>query len=169
MLNQIRDMINQNSRRRTILNQLGDIERRLFDATTKSRQLSLKRYIKNLSHMKHSEYGQKADDMPDCTICLIMFAPEDKIMAFQCDPKHYFHSKCGQEWLEVKTECPLCRRDFTEEINKEIAESEDIISDVARQAVDEGADGENRERISQEHAQLNELVRELTASLGELH
>ena len=75
--------------------------------------------------------------MPDCTICLVTFEPEDDIVAFSCDPKHYFHAKCAHEWLEVKTECPLCRHDFTEEINKYITNSDDIINDVARQAVND--------------------------------
>ena len=64
--------------------------------------------------MKFSDYEQQDPDMPDCTICLVTFVPDDDIIAFECDPKHYFHTKCGQDWLSVKTECPLCRHDFTE-------------------------------------------------------
>lgn len=56
--------------------------------------------------------------MPDCTICLINFIPDDEIVVFNCNVKHYFHTKCGVEWLQVKTECPLCRFDFAEDIHK---------------------------------------------------
>ena len=56
--------------------------------------------------------------MPDCTICLNDFAPDDEIVIFSCDFKHYYHKACGLEWLEVKRECPLCRFDFTEEIEQ---------------------------------------------------
>ena len=82
--------------------------------------------------MSHREYQQKDPDMPDCVICLITFAPDEDIIVFACDEKHYFHKKCGQEWLQVKTECPLCRFDFSDEIHKFIQENDDIITDVAR-------------------------------------
>ena len=61
---------------------MGDIERRLLEATEKSRQLSLRRYIANLQNLTHSEYQHKDADMPDCTICLITFAPSDEIVVF---------------------------------------------------------------------------------------
>ena len=54
--------------------------------------------------------------MADCSICLINFHSDDEILVFSCDSKHYFHSKCGSEWLDIKTECPLCRKDFKDEI-----------------------------------------------------
>mmetsp|Transcript_28570 Transcript_28570/g.35347 ORF Transcript_28570/g.35347 Transcript_28570/m.35347 type:complete len:285 (+) Transcript_28570:441-1295(+) len=95
LVNQIRSMISQNSRRRNILSQLGDIERRLYEATQKSRQLSLKRYVQSLKEHRYKDYEMKDPEMPNCTICLITFAPEDNVIAFSCDPKHYFHSKCG--------------------------------------------------------------------------
>ena len=59
LVNQIRSMINQNARRRNILSQLGDIERRLYDATQKSRQLSLRRYISSLEQQKYGNYEHK--------------------------------------------------------------------------------------------------------------
>ena len=77
LLHQIRDIITQNARRRHILGQLGDIERRLLEATEKSRKLSLKRYVQSLEQTSHESYLHKDPDMPDCTICLITFAPED--------------------------------------------------------------------------------------------
>ena len=54
--------------------------------------------------------------MADCSICLINFHSDDEILVFSCDSKHYFHSKCGSEWLEIKPECPLCRKNFKNEI-----------------------------------------------------
>ena len=87
--------------------------------------------------MGHAEYHQKDNEMPDCPICLITFASDDQIVVFSCDSKHYFHMKCGTEWLEVKTECPLCRTDFSEQIADFLAKSDDIRSEVAREAVSE--------------------------------
>ena len=111
-LQQIQGIISQNERRRNILGQLEDVERRLLEATEKSRKLSLERYKNSLKCICYEEYQQKDEDMPDCSICLINFEPTDEIIVFNCDPKHYFHKNCGHEWLAVKTECPLCRFDF---------------------------------------------------------
>ena len=80
--------------------------------------------------------------MPDCTICLINFTPDDDIIVFSCNERHYFHEKCAVEWLEVKTECPLCRFEFAEEIHKHLQKSDDIIDDVARQAAHENSQQE---------------------------
>lgn len=67
--------------------------------------------------MQHAEYEKKDCEMPDCPICLVTFTPADSLMVFECDAKHYFHEKCGKDWLKVKTSCPLCRTDFTDKIN----------------------------------------------------
>ena len=72
--------------------------------------------------------------MPDCPICLVTFAPDDEIIAYECDPKHYFHAKCALEWLQTKPECPLCRTEFTEKIKKLAALKGDEIQEVAREA-----------------------------------
>ena len=93
--------------------------------------------------MSHKEYKQKDDDMPDCPICLVNFVPDDELLVFSCDVKHYFHKKCGIEWLDVKTECPLCRADFTQNIHEFIEQNDDIINDVARQAIDANPSGNN--------------------------
>lgn len=66
----------------------------------------------SLQQMSHLEYSKKDADMPDCIICLVTFCSDDQIVVFSCDQKHYFHKKCGFEWLEVRTECPLCRFNF---------------------------------------------------------
>ena len=79
------------------------------------------------------------------------------------------------EWLEGKTECPLCRYDFTQEIHEFIQKSDDILNDVAREAINDSHRGETSERgggdgdandadgirIRAEQAAANELVREL--------
>ena len=113
---QITEILSTNARRRNILGQINDVERRLLEATRRSRELSLKRYIASLKHEQHDTYASKNPEMPDCTICLVGFAEADELVVFDCDVKHYFHAKCGADWLLVKTECPLCRYDFRQQI-----------------------------------------------------
>ena len=86
------------------------------------------------------------------------------------------------EWLEVKTECPLCRYDFTQEMHDFIQKSDDILNDVAREAISDSHREEAPEldangnvndadaiQIRAEQAAANELVQELQNSMGELH
>ena len=73
-------------------------------------------------------HDEKDTDMPECSICLVSFVPDDEIILFSCDKKHYFHRKCGAEWLVLKTDCPLCRRDF----NDDFFLSLELCQEVAR-------------------------------------
>lgn len=150
----------------------------MLEATKKSRQLSLKRYLRTFQQFRHEEYEKKDREMPDCTICLESYVPSDLLIVFTCDEKHYFHKECGYEWLQVKTECPLCRYDFENEINNFIKyRSNDIIQEVARETALEGSTyGQNGrahdtsiQRMNQEQVNVDELVRELTQSMNELH
>lgn len=44
----------------------------------------------------------------ECPICLVKFIENETIMVLPCDPRHYFHVKCIQGWLEKNAECPIC-------------------------------------------------------------
>ena len=113
--------------------------------------------MKNLKQTCLKDYGLKDRDMPDCPICLVTFVEDDDLIVFACDPKHYFHKTCGSDWLVVKSECPLCRHDFSKKIGEFIAKDGDIINEVAREAA------QSREEATQE------LVSEITSSIIELH
>lgn len=43
----------------------------------------------------------------ECIICLENYKKNDEISILSCD--HYYHTKCLNEWLKKKEECPLCR------------------------------------------------------------
>ena len=92
-----------------MLGQIKDIEKQLLEASKQTRQLALRRYVENLKHMLHKECQPQDLGSEDCVICLNDFDPEDEIVIYSCDTKHYFHKKCGAEWLDVRPECPLCR------------------------------------------------------------
>ncbi|KAI4363841.1 hypothetical protein MLD38_020008 [Melastoma candidum] len=63
---------------------------------------------------KYSYYRRFTQDMThsvDCVICMTCIDlsqhPSD-CMVTPCD--HYFHSGCLQRWMDIKMECPTCRR-----------------------------------------------------------
>jgi hypothetical protein len=44
--------------------------------------------------------------MPDCSICLLQIGAND-LRTTSC--RHEFHRDCLQQWLDLKSSCPLCR------------------------------------------------------------
>ncbi len=42
-----------------------------------------------------------------CAICLIPFHNNDNIADISCS--HLFHGTCLAPWLEIQSQCPLCR------------------------------------------------------------
>ena len=48
-----------------------------------------------------------------CPICLQDYTPSDEVAELNCDDRHCFHSRCLEDWLKHKLECPLCKRPVT--------------------------------------------------------
>jgi len=44
----------------------------------------------------------------ECVICLTKYKENDEIKFLPCDPRHFFHSKCIDQWLLQNLICPLC-------------------------------------------------------------
>ena len=63
-------------------------------------------------HLK--KYSALREDK--CPICLVKYKSSDIIKEFSC--KHIFHKNCIFKWLKTSNVCPICKHDFTEEINK---------------------------------------------------
>lgn len=51
------------------------------------------------------EYG-----IPECVICMNEIRVKDSRSRALTPCDHYFHSKCLQQWMNIKMECPTCRR-----------------------------------------------------------
>ena len=94
----------------------------------KSKELALKKFVQQLKCENYDLYKNKDSEMTDCTICLVEFMPSDDIIVLPCDEKHYFHKKCAIDWLQMKTECPLCRKDFSDDILKHVKTSNERMS-----------------------------------------
>ncbi|TNV71940.1 hypothetical protein FGO68_gene15098 [Halteria grandinella] len=59
---------------------------------------------------KNKIQAAKNDGMAECVICMEEYKETDEIAELKCDQRHYFHSKCLEQWLKRKLECPLCKR-----------------------------------------------------------
>ena len=51
-----------------------------------------------------------------CSICLVDFEDESNISLTDCD--HIFHMDCITEWSRYKKDCPVCRKDLKNKLEK---------------------------------------------------
>ena len=49
----------------------------------------------------------------ECIICLEAFTDKDVVTPLPCSKRHYFHTKCIQDWGKRQKYCPLCTTPFT--------------------------------------------------------
>jgi len=70
--------------------------------------------IDSLSVVKYDAEKNKnlSSDMKSCPICLDDFDDGVEVRFLWC--LHRFHKKCIDQWLEKHTNCPICKKDFSE-------------------------------------------------------
>lgn len=96
----------------------------------------MQKYVACLLQVMYANYNEVVPNMK-CIVCQYDFKKDDDIVIFECNPKHYFHKLCGLEWLDLKTECPLCRMDFTDDIMKYVmTNDEKLIKKLSEQEPD---------------------------------
>ena len=86
---------------------IDETESHLQDSTMRrwgSRPSIIIRKLGNSSYNKKKQAGQNT-----CAICIDQFTDKCQITVLPCDVRHYFHTKCIQQWLERETNCPLCK------------------------------------------------------------
>ena len=64
--------------------------------------------------IKYSEIKDK--DNNSCSICLVDFEDDSQVGTTNCD--HIFHKECITEWSRYKKDCPVCREDLKNKIEK---------------------------------------------------
>jgi len=61
------------------------------------------------------------DDLPgsnECSICIVEYRLEDKIIQLKCSPMHHFHADCLKKWLKINGQCPVCRYSVFKDVMK---------------------------------------------------
>ena len=91
-----------------------------IQATTRGRQ-TRRRLKSNKSSRKSSPKSSPKSSIKECPICLEEISKKDasKIM---CSNKHLYHDKCIKQWIEHKTECPLCKENLLPDNKRKIIE-----------------------------------------------
>ena len=68
-------------------------------------------FLNAARNIKRKMFGDiRVQAMQECVICMEEFKEQDEIAELKCDERHYFHSKCLEDWLKRKLECPLCKK-----------------------------------------------------------
>lgn len=68
------------------------------------------KFIRMLKPKKFRPVDVKGEH--ECSVCMLPYTAEDKIITLPCNEQHHFHSFCIQTWLKVSITCPLCRQSF---------------------------------------------------------
>jgi len=65
--------------------------------------------------MKGKYNPEEHVDDKECIICMVDYVEQDDITPLPCNPKHFFHSACIENWLKSNNSCPLCKKPITKE------------------------------------------------------
>ncbi|OII73023.1 zinc-finger domain-containing protein [Cryptosporidium ubiquitum] len=83
----------------------------------------------SLSGFISSGSTQKSKNNYSCVICLNNIHDEDLVRKLPC--KHVYHFKCIDEWVKIKSNCPLCNINLISIYNQNIRERE-IVQSINR-------------------------------------
>ena len=64
-----------------------------------------------LSSLTRTQYDPNTfQHESNCVICLVDYEPNDMVTQLRCDDRHYFHTKCVEDWIKQgNNRCPYCR------------------------------------------------------------
>ena len=86
-------------------------EEEIGDLVTKYYETYLDRWKKIRDNGYFDEVSMKIDKsvyQDSCVICINDFKRNETILKLHCN--HIFHENCIEEWLQIKMECPICRK-----------------------------------------------------------
>lgn len=72
---------------------------------------STRRMVSSLFRIKYD--ANVFQSQKSCMICLIDFDNEALVTPLPCDIRHYYHTRCIEEWLLQNARCPLCKAEVT--------------------------------------------------------
>ena len=51
----------------------------------------------------------------ECIICMCQYQENDLITRLNCNPRHFFHTSCIEQWIKGgNNKCPMCRKPILE-------------------------------------------------------
>jgi len=64
-----------------------------------------------LASLSRTQYDpQVFQHEKQCIVCLVDYTENDMVTQLRCDERHYFHTKCIEDWVKQgNNRCPFCR------------------------------------------------------------
>ena len=84
----------------------------------KKQNMKIKDMILNAASLRLNAADFTNDDV--CPICFDSYKENEKIIRLPCDQRHHFHSECIGEWIQTKTNWPICKQEFNEQSIKQM-------------------------------------------------
>lgn len=75
--------------------------------TSQGQTPSKEEVIKTLKEVKYDKKLHKEEST--CAICACDFEAGQSLIPLYCDSRHIFHSLCIKRWLNINSNCPICR------------------------------------------------------------
>ena len=91
------------------------LERVMQESLETHNQLNRTEDFVEFTNIKYSNFVNKNCDS-SCSICLVEFEDDSDIGITNCD--HIFHKECITEWSRYKKDCPVCREELKNKIEK---------------------------------------------------
>lgn len=89
-----------------------------------------------------------------CVICLDAFIEGSKVALLPC--KHYYHKTCINSWLYSHNTCPICKRDFSKQLEELLSMSTNTTTSSSNSSSDAmTAEQEMSQRTSSRRATTN--------------
>ena len=71
--------------------------------------------LKSLQRTKFNRSLFRTED--ECIICWNEYTENDDVVQLKCNDKHFFHSKCIEDWIKAgNNTCPMCREPISKEV-----------------------------------------------------
>lgn len=68
-----------------------------------------------MNQMVKNNYNPERHGEGECVVCFETYEADQQVVELPCDERHFFHTKCIEDWLKKNNSCPLCKKPITQE------------------------------------------------------
>ncbi|CAI2358723.1 unnamed protein product [Moneuplotes crassus] len=95
-----------------------------------------------------------------CPICRVAFEDKDEVIELKCSENHIFHEDCIKDWLVMKQDCPLCRKEVFEMSYSDSIQEESVANEVESSRSQQPNRAKNKVKNKNDLRYVKELIKE---------
>ncbi|KAL4468787.1 hypothetical protein ABPG74_005290 [Tetrahymena malaccensis] len=148
---------------------------------TRLNKYKIQKLIQKLPCQQYESIQDKAS-ITCCAVCLVDYTSGDQVLQLNCSTQHHFHKECILQWLDIKSNCPICRKLVFESAqnpthqpsanlqtsnNNTMQQLEQLLSNSSQQSQQEQSQSLNHTICNDQQNQLqqsNEAIRQKSKS-----